>query len=165
MGNSQVRHELGRYSHHDPYTKESDGYFYEWVDSEERLLSEGTKNTYKYVALGHAYDPRFDNLIRQVDNLHMSISSSSRYNIEFMMPGVDKGLAVRYFAEREGIPLENVMAFGDNTNDLPMLEIVGWPVVMENGEEQVKAKARIIAPHHDKGGVGQIIEEYVLNRG
>ena len=43
-----------------------------------------------------------------------------------------------------------------------MLRYAGWPVVMENGVDEMKAIARIIAPHHDEDGVGRVIEQYVL---
>ena len=54
------------------------------------------------------------------------------------------------------------MAFGDMTNDISMLQAAGWPVAMENGEDSVKACARIIAPDHNLGGVGLTLEKYVL---
>lgn len=165
MGNAHVRCEIPQCSHHRPEITNEYGMLYERVEDEERTQREALKGVYKFVILGGEYDSRFDVIRSRIAHMGMSVSSANRYNLEIMMPGVDKGLAVKYFAEREGVPLENVMAFGDQTNDLPMLDIVGWPVVMENGEDCVKARARIIAPHHDEGGVGQIIERYVLNRG
>lgn len=164
--NAWVRPSLGeRYSHHIPGIEMVDGYTYERIEDEALMAEDGVKDTYKYVVLGQVYDPRFAELKAQVEDMHLSISSASRRNMEFNVPGVDKGMAVRFLAEREGISLEDVMAFGDNTNDLPMLNAVGWPVAMENGEDVLKAAAKIIAPHHAEGGVGQVIEKYVLNRG
>ena len=61
-----------------------------------------------------------------------------------------------------GIAREQVMAFGDNTNDLPMLAYAGASVAMENGEKSVRRAARFIAPHHDGGGVGKFLFEKVL---
>ena len=55
------------------------------------------------------------------------------------------------------------MAFGDNTNDLPMLAYAGASVAMENGEESVRRAARFIAPHHAEGGVGKFLFEKVLS--
>ena len=43
-----------------------------------------------------------------------------------------------------------------------MLNASGWPVAMENGEDAVKAAARLIAPDHNLGGVGLLLEEMVL---
>ncbi|MBR6767261.1 MAG: HAD-IIB family hydrolase [Clostridia bacterium] len=165
MCNAHVRYQIPRCSHHAAGFENVDGFIYERIEDDERTRREGLGRVYKFVILGDDYDPRFEIIREKVDHLGLSISKASRFNLELMMPGVDKALAVRYFAEREGISLDNVMAFGDQTNDLPMLDAVGWPVAMENGEDCVKARARIIAPHHDEGGVGQVIERYVLNRG
>ena len=162
MCNAHVRCEIPQCGHHRAGFEQVDGLPYERVEDDERTRREALDSVYKFVILGRDYDPRFEVIRDRVRHLGMSVSSANRFNLEIMMPGVDKGLAVRYFAEREGIPLEKVMAFGDQTNDLPMLDAVGWPVAMENGEDCVKARARIIAPHHDEGGVGRVIEKYVL---
>lgn len=82
--------------------------------------------------------------------------------MEFMPPGVDKGFAVRRICREMGISADQVMAFGDQTNDIPMLQAAGWPVAMENGEDSVKAVARLIAPDHDLGGVGLTLQRYIL---
>lgn len=164
MCNAHMRYQIPRCSSHRAGFETVDGYTYERIEDDERTRREGLDSVYKFVILGDDYDPRFDVICEKIAHLGMSVSKASRDNLEIMMPGVDKALAVKYFAEREGIDLENVMAFGDQTNDLPMLETVGWPVAMENGEDCVKARAKIIAPHHDEGGVGRIIEKYILDR-
>lgn len=50
----------------------------------------------------------------------------------------DKGSALRQLSRILRIPLENVMAIGDNYNDVAMLEIVGSPVLMENAVLELK---------------------------
>jgi len=162
MCNAHRRHEIPRCRYHKAGFETVAGCIYERVEDDERARWEGLDSVYKFVIVGKEYDPRFDLICEKIAHLGMSVSKASRDNLEIMMPGVDKGFAVRCFAEREGIPLESVMVFGDQTNDLPMMDCVGWPVAMENGEDCVKARARIIAPHHDEGGVGQVIEKYVL---
>jgi len=163
--NAHVRHEVPQCRHHRVCKQNIEGLVYEFVEDDERTRREALDSVYKFVILGDDYDSRFEVIREKVAHLNLSISKANRYNLELMMPGVDKGHAVRYFAQREGIDLENVMVFGDQTNDIPMLDAAGWPVAMENAEDCVKARARIIAPHHDEGGVGQVIERYVLNRG
>ena len=163
--NVHVRKEIPQCHHHRARIENIEGLTYEFVEDDERTRREALDSVYKFVILGSDYDPRFEVIREKVAHLNLSISKANKFNLELMMPGVDKGHAVRYFAEREGIALENVMVFGDQTNDIPMLDTVGWPVAMENAEECVKDRARIVAPHHDEGGVGQVIERYVLNRG
>jgi Cof subfamily protein (haloacid dehalogenase superfamily) len=162
MGNSAERLRYSRFSHHFAHTARSGDYAYEMVDDEARLVSEGLKNPYKFVALGESRDPRFAGLLGRIAPLSMSISSSRDDNVEVMMPGVDKGSALKFLADRLGIPRSKVMAFGDNTNDLPMLNFAGVSVAMENGEPEVRSAAKWIAPHHAMGGVGKLLYERVL---
>lgn len=52
----------------------------------------------------------------------------------------DKGTGVKALCKALNIPLSQVMAIGDNFNDLPMLDIVGEPVVMESAAEEIKRR-------------------------
>lgn len=163
MGNAHVKESLGpRYAHHIPGKDCVDGYPYETVCDQDRLWNEGMEGIYKFVVLGMPYDEGFARIREQLADMNLSVSSASRRNCEFMPTGVDKGLAVRIMCEKTGIDPSEVMAFGDQTNDLPMLNASGWPVAMENGEDSVKAAARIIAPDHNLGGVGLVLQKYVL---
>lgn len=54
--------------------------------------------------------------------------------------GVSKGSAVRALVESQKINLKNVMAVGDSTGDLPMLELVGHPVVMAEAPETLRER-------------------------
>lgn len=135
---------------------------FEIVGDETRGRGECWRATYKYVCFGDDDDPRFDALRSALSGFGLSVSSSWRDNMEIMSPGIDKGYAVRRVCAEYGVPLECAMAFGDNANDLPMLEAVGWPVAMENGEECARRLARIIAPPNGQAGVGAVIENNVL---
>jgi hydroxymethylpyrimidine pyrophosphatase-like HAD family hydrolase len=82
--------------------------------------------------------------------------------LDILPPGCSKGTALRRHAERLGIGREEILAVGDNWNDLEMLESAGRPVVMANGAPDLVAVARTrgweIAPANDQDGVAQIIE-------
>lgn len=86
------------------------------------------------------------------------VSSSLPDNLEIVGQGMGKGVAVRWLAEHLGARMDECMAFGDNTNDLPMLEAVGWPVAVGNAVDELKKCAKIIAPRCDEDGVAQMIE-------
>ena len=163
MGNAEVRPSLGeRYAHHIPGLSGDPGHPYETICDRERLWGEGMDGVYKFVAMGAPYDPGFDRIREKLKDMNLSVSSASRRNIEFMPTGVDKGSAVAELCRAAGVTAQQVMAFGDQTNDIPMLAASGWPVAMENGEEAVKQIARIIAPDHNLGGVGLVLQKYVL---
>jgi Cof subfamily protein (haloacid dehalogenase superfamily) len=82
--------------------------------------------------------------------------------LEFVAPGVNKGRAVRWLARRQGIPLEQVMAVGDQLNDLEMVAAVGHGVAMANAPLELRAMARYLAPNVLEEGVATVIESLVL---
>ena len=85
-----------------------------------------------------------------------------RKHLLVMAPGTGKGASVKWLTEHLGFKREETMGFGDFTNDLPMLENVGWPVAVGNAIDEVKAACRIIAPHCAEDGVAKTIQKYVL---
>lgn len=163
MGNPHIRPSLGgRYAHHVPGEFGDRDYSYEIVCDRDRLWSEGLNGVYKFVVMGAPYDERFQDIRKKLDDMRLSVSSASRRNMEFMPTGVDKGSALRTLCAKCGLSIQNVMAFGDQTNDLPMLTISGHPVAMANAEDCVRACAKYIAPDHNLGGVGLLLYEKLL---
>ena len=69
-----------------------------------------------------------------------------------------KGGALTWLAAHEGWDISETVAFGDNNNDVTMIEAAGDGVVMENGEPHVKALADHIAPPAEEGGVALYLE-------
>ena len=78
---------------------------------------------------------------------------TSAANYETMDRGATKGEALRWLSGYMGWDIADTVAFGDNNNDVTMIEAAGDGVVMENGEPQVKALADHIAPPAADGGV------------
>jgi Cof subfamily protein (haloacid dehalogenase superfamily) len=66
--------------------------------------------------------------------------------------GVDKGSGVRAVAGLLDISLDQVAAVGDETNDLPLLELVGTGIAMGDASSAVRARAHLIAPRFDEDG-------------
>lgn len=73
-----------------------------------------------------------------------------------------KGKGLAYIQKKQGITKEQTIAVGDAVPDLAMFEYAGLKVAMENGEEQLKEKADIIAPSVLKDGAVEIINKYIL---
>lgn len=78
--------------------------------------------------------------------------------------GVDKGAGVRKLCALLGIDPQRVLAIGDNDNDIPLLQAVGFGVAMGNGAPGVKAIAQWIAPTIDEDGAAVALEKLVLRR-
>ena len=93
----------------------------------------------------------------------VEITGALDCNIEVGAKGVEKGNGLIFLSEITGIPLEEMMAFGDGGNDASMIKNAGVGVAMENGCKEAKAAADIIAGNNNEDGVARIIETYVLN--
>jgi len=73
--------------------------------------------------------------------------------------GCSKGHAVERWASHRGITKEQVMAIGDNYNDLEMLHFAGKPVVMGNASDEMKAHGYTVTLTNDEAGVAAAIEQ------
>ncbi len=82
--------------------------------------------------------------------------------IEIIPGDCNKGAGVAFVAESLGVQSGEVMAIGDNVNDIEMILWAGLGIAMENGSLLLKEKAQIIAPSHDHDGVARMIEEFLL---
>jgi Cof subfamily protein (haloacid dehalogenase superfamily) len=76
--------------------------------------------------------------------------------------GISKGAALAALAARLGIPREQVVAIGDQENDLPMIEWAGLGLAMGNAIPAVRAAAHAVIPPVEEAGVAWAIEHYVL---
>jgi hydroxymethylpyrimidine pyrophosphatase-like HAD family hydrolase len=81
---------------------------------------------------------------------------------DIMNHDCSKGRALKFWAAQCGMPAEEVMALGDNFNDLEMLEFAGLPVVMGNHIEGLHRPGWAITSACDESGVARAIEQFVL---
>ena len=81
---------------------------------------------------------------------------------EVSSKNVDKWFAIEKVMELENIKKEEVMALGDNNNDIVMIKNAGLGVAMGHSNEQVKKVADYITLDNNEDGVAKAIEQYVL---
>lgn len=81
---------------------------------------------------------------------------------EVSSKNVDKWFAIEKVMELENIKKEEVMALGDNNNDIVMIKNAGLGVAMGHSNEQVKKVADYITVDNNEDGVAKAIEQYVL---
>jgi Cof subfamily protein (haloacid dehalogenase superfamily) len=82
--------------------------------------------------------------------------------VDVVRSGVSKGSALREWARVKGYASTEVMAIGDNLNDLEMLEAAGLPVVMGNAIPELKQRGWTETGDNDCAGVAQAVETFVL---
>lgn len=82
-------------------------------------------------------------------------------SIDIIRDDVDKQTGLAQLGQRLGIAPEEMVAFGDNLNDLEMLGYVGLSVAPANAREEIKAIADVVIGDHDTGAVLAYMEEIV----
>jgi Cof subfamily protein (haloacid dehalogenase superfamily) len=92
----------------------------------------------------------------------LSIIPSKPTFTELSRPDTGKGAALAAMALELGISPKHVMAIGDSPNDEDMIEYAGWGIIMANGDENLKRKARWVTASNDEDGVAIAIERLAL---
>jgi hydroxymethylpyrimidine pyrophosphatase-like HAD family hydrolase len=106
---------------------------------------------------GHADSAGYSVALTEYQHRDFSLVDVSRQ-------GCSKGSALREWTERQGLTPAEVMAVGDNLNDLEMLEFAGLPVVMGNATEDLKGRGWATTTTNDCGGAAWAIETLALGK-
>lgn len=92
----------------------------------------------------------------------VSCTSSSPLNVEVLAQGVDKAQGLKFIVGKEGINMDQVIAFGDGENDTNMLLRCGCGVAMENAAESLKQLVRYVCPPCLQEGAADAIKYFCL---
>jgi hydroxymethylpyrimidine pyrophosphatase-like HAD family hydrolase len=96
---------------------------------------------------------------REVAGAAATVSVSGGWVIEILAAGVNKAAALEELADRLGIKANEVVAFGDYPNDLPMLAWAGRSIAPTSAHPEVLASVDYVTASNDDGGVAFAIEE------
>jgi HAD-superfamily hydrolase, subfamily IIB len=84
--------------------------------------------------------------------------------IDILPPDSSKGVGVEKLALIEGLERNEVMAIGDNFNDIEMLEFAGTAVVMGNADPDLLERGEFYTTvSNDENGVAEAIKQFILN--
>lgn len=98
----------------------------------------------------------------QVRPILVMINNGQRAFIGLSSTKVGKHEPLRYLAEQMGIERSEILAIGDNYNDLDMLQFAGMGVVMENADKAIKQMGFHMTASNDADGVAEALEKFVL---
>lgn len=100
-----------------------------------------------------------------LDNEGIFNSSSWQNNIEITSFKGTKKYGVEAMLKNLGISWDDVWAFGDNENDLPMLHLAGHPFIMGNATHEIKKESRatVVGDNDEEGVANALIKEFNLN--
>jgi len=82
--------------------------------------------------------------------------------VDVLNQGCSKGHALERWAGHRGLVREQVMAIGDNYNDIEMLEFAGVPVIMGNARQDLKQNGWRVTLPNDQSGVAAAVEEVLF---
>ncbi|MBO5484768.1 MAG: HAD family phosphatase [Lachnospiraceae bacterium] len=91
----------------------------------------------------------------------ITLVSGAPHNLEVNTPTARKGNGLLKLAQLLGIPEENTMACGDDSNDLDMLQKAAFGVAMGNATENVKKEADFVTLSNEEDGVAFAIGEFM----
>ncbi len=93
----------------------------------------------------------------------VSVTSSKANYLEFNPMDATKGNALRRAGQMLDIPPENFVAFGDSLNDLPMLEVAGHSVAVQNGRPEVHRRCDAVCASNNEDGVARYLWNMFLS--
>jgi Cof subfamily protein (haloacid dehalogenase superfamily) len=99
------------------------------------------------------------------DSFSLAVTYYERFEfamLDVIHPRCSKGATLAEWAARRGFSPEQVMAIGDNFNDLEMLEFAGLPVIMANSVPELRNRGFRETLSNDHAGVAVAIEAYAL---
>lgn len=102
------------------------------------------------------------NLYSKAFGAEVVVNSGAKHLIEFINAKYDKGFAVKRLAEELKIPFEKVIAIGDSTNDIPLMNELWHGVAVGDGAEELKKCAKEITLPFKENPVKNLLEKYCL---
>ena len=91
----------------------------------------------------------------------ISAFASATFAIDVNVKGVSKGSGLERLLAKMGMTGNDLIAFGDGGNDIPMLDFAKYSYAMANGMDKVKKHAKFIAPANTENGVFRVLQKYL----
>jgi len=98
----------------------------------------------------------------EVNNFFASefyVTQPDKHYIAFMDKGISKAKGIDYIMANYNLKKEEIIAIGNNFNDISMLDNSGLAVAMGNSPAEVKNRANLITKSNEEDGVAEILEE------
>jgi Cof subfamily protein (haloacid dehalogenase superfamily) len=92
----------------------------------------------------------------------VSMVQTEPHLLQIMHATVSKAQALRWVAGELAVARENVMAIGDNANDVGMLQWAAIGVAVANATPEAKAVAKVVTGGNDEDGVAEAVKRFIL---
>lgn len=116
----------------------------------------------------HAQEQEVPTIRKHLSDVHAEVIDHRRWGapwhvIEIVKYGLSKAVGIEKVSEYLDIPQERIIAFGDEDNDLEMLQYAGTGVAMGNAISQLKEVANEITLSNEEDGIAVFLEKYLLS--
>lgn len=113
------------------------------------------------------FDPSYqDTVIERSTHYHNEKCvgfCTANYLFEYVDPHINKGFGMEKLATHFGTTTDNIVAFGDDSNDIEMLVAAGVGVAMKNARDTVKEVADYVSEYtNEENAIAHYIEDYIL---
>lgn len=127
------------------------------------VLSLSGEGIYKAICFNR--DPRTKKIVSDakeeiIASNRFEVASSHIQNFEVMKKGTSKGRAVEFLGDVLGIDRDEIMAIGDNENDISMFKAAGLKIAMGNASDELKAIADHVVGTNMESGVAEALARY-----
>ena len=122
------------------------------------IIDNPKKNIWKFV-ISSPDRQAMENAVSALPDSEFSCEGSWFDRVDVANIGNSKGARLLDLLKLWNVEPQNVIAFGDNHNDISMLTAVGLSVAMGNAEEAVKAQAKRVIGSNDSDSIARLIEE------
>ncbi|CQR47000.1 Sugar phosphatase YidA [Paraliobacillus sp. PM-2] len=114
----------------------------------------------------HPRESHITSLREQLDTDHATVIEHRKWGapwnvIEIVRKGMNKAVGLKRISHYYHIPQENIIAFGDEDNDLEMIEYAGIGVAMGNAIDELKQIANYVTDNNEQDGIGLFLEKYL----
>ncbi|MEK4199271.1 Cof-type HAD-IIB family hydrolase [Cytobacillus sp. FSL K6-0265] len=114
----------------------------------------------------HTDQEHLTQIQRHLDDVHAEVIHQRSWGepfhiIEIVKAGLNKAIGIQQACDYLNIPKERVIAFGDEDNDLEMLDFAGVGVAMGNGIDAVKTTANEVTLTNEEDGIGIFLNDYL----
>ncbi|REB11193.1 HAD family phosphatase [Sporosarcina sp. BI001-red] len=105
-----------------------------------------------------------DPIRKHLEEVHAEVIEHRRWGapweiVEVIRHGLNKAVGISKVSEWIGIPQERIIAFGDEDNDLEMIDYAGIGVAMGNGIDQLKSIANEVTLTNNEDGIAIMLQE------
>lgn len=114
----------------------------------------------------HPHPDHIEALRKNLDDYHAEVIEHRKWGapwniIEIVKKGINKAIGVEKIAYYYNIPKERIIAFGDEDNDLEMIDHAGVGVAMGNAIDELKSVANFVTDTNEKEGIANFLTNYL----